>query len=85
MKKDGKKNYSKVDYCYYCEKPVKYKMSRHLKKVHREENAVIEALRLPSQTARKMVLLQNMGNFKHNTQVDISTFFLQQSEFLIDP
>lgn len=70
-KADGKRNYHKLDYCYYCEKKVPSKSSKHLLSRHTDREGVKEIIRSESRQERKRLLykLQQLGNYQHNTQV----------------
>ena len=72
-KKSGcKQVYDKVNYCTYCKKAVKSKISRHLLAVHKSYSRVYDILTLPKRSKERMVkleILANEGNFKHNVEV----------------
>ncbi|XP_067941760.1 uncharacterized protein [Watersipora subatra] len=69
-KEHGSKNYTRIDYCFYCEKAVKSRISRHYARKHSERSAVQEALKLLGhQRQRAFAKIQNRGNFKHNMKV----------------
>jgi len=71
--KEGKtKDYSKIDYCYFCKKPIKSKISRHYKSIHSTEEMVKQCQ--SSNDKKKEINLQferlkNLGNFEHNAKV----------------
>ena len=69
---DGNRNYAKVDYCLFCERCFRSKISVHYIGVHTDEEVVRKALKHPiGSMARKrsLLLLQNRGNFMHNSKV----------------
>ncbi|XP_052230128.1 uncharacterized protein LOC127844152 isoform X2 [Dreissena polymorpha] len=69
---DGKRNYSKKSYCYYCKNLYKSKMSKHLFAVHAAEPRVrkISQMELKSKSKRaELQKLKNEGNFNHNVEV----------------
>lgn len=63
-----KQVYDKCNYCVYCNKEIRSKISRHLL-THKEEKEILEirmlAKRCPERMAR-LRQLANDGNFKHN-------------------
>ena len=71
--KDGcKQIYDKVNYCKFCQKEIKSKISRHLLQVHKDEVEVTNILLLPAkgkERTLRLELLANEGNFMHNTEV----------------
>ena len=71
--KDGcKQIYDKVNYCKFCQKEIKSKISRHLLTVHKDEVEVTNILLLPvkgKERTLRLELLANEGNFMHNTEV----------------
>ena len=72
-KEHGSKNYTRIDYCFYCEKAVKSRISRHYARKHSERSAVQEALKLVGhQRQRAFAKIQNQGNFKHNMKVSVT-------------
>ncbi|XP_052812935.1 uncharacterized protein LOC128240355 isoform X3 [Mya arenaria] len=69
---DGKRNYSKKSYCYYCKNLYKSKMSKHLFAVHAAEPRVrkISQMEVKSKSKRaELQKLNNEGNFNHNVEV----------------
>jgi hypothetical protein len=67
-----KRNYRKADFCNYCETKVWSKISKHYLYVHAKEPEVEKLIQFPiGSKARKraLMLLQNEGNFRHNTKV----------------
>ena len=67
-----KKSYDKIHYCLFCKKAISSKMSRHLVKVHKDEERVQKSLSLPKGSKERVHLLQmltNEGNFEHNIAV----------------
>lgn len=71
-KNDGSRTYSKVDYCYYCEREFVSRISKHLLVMHANEDDVKRAAR-HSGEKRKWLLykIQCMGNYKHNMKVKV--------------
>ena len=70
-----KRRYSKPDYCYFCDKRLTSKISKHYLGVHCDEEIVKDiALLQIGSPARKQALhkLQNMGNYKHNCKVSFA-------------
>lgn len=72
--KDGcKKRYDKVNYCTFCLKEIKGKISRHLLcNKHKDCLRSSEIRLLPKKSKErvaKLEILANEGNFKHNVQV----------------
>lgn len=70
--KNGKRNYSKTDFCLFCNGSYNSKMSKHLLSVHLKEEKVQNVTALPlGSKERKAALqkLQNEGNFNHNVKV----------------
>lgn len=67
--KEGRKRCPRIDVCYYCEKSIKYRISRHYKCVHQKQKAVIDAEADPGVTQVEIAKLQHLGNFKHNCKV----------------
>lgn len=67
---EGKRDYSKTDYCFYCEKELFSKISKHYLQVHTDRGLVKEIVvskgKLRLQLMHK---LQQLGNYKHNTRV----------------
>lgn len=71
--KDGKKDYKKTEKCYFCGGYFTSRMSRHLKNKHSTQTIIAEALRLENGArAERMRKVQHLGNFMHNSQVNIS-------------
>ncbi|XP_064630705.1 uncharacterized protein LOC135494501 [Lineus longissimus] len=69
--KSEKRNYSKSDYCLYCERRYQSKISVHYLAVHCNESDVKSALMAPVKSVERknaLLLLQNRGNFKHNAK-----------------
>jgi hypothetical protein len=65
-----KQVYDKVNFCTFCKKGIKSKISRHLLTVHKDQTYNIA--QLPKRSLDRMLeleLLANEGNFKHNTNV----------------
>ncbi|XP_052264132.1 uncharacterized protein LOC127867138 isoform X19 [Dreissena polymorpha] len=75
LPRDGcQKRYDKINFCVYCKKAVKSKISRHLL-THKERQKVLQIRLLPKKSKQRENLfteLVNEGNFKHNIDV-IST------------
>ena len=66
------KNYSRLDYCYFCDKVVKYRVSKHYTAVHGDEKVMREILKKPAkEKVKELAKMQNLGNFKHNRKVII--------------
>lgn len=62
--------YDKCNYCTFCSKQIRSKISRHLL-THKEQKEVNEIILLPKRCQERMSRLQrlaNEGNFKHNAQ-----------------
>ena len=71
-KRGCKKTYDKINYCTFCHKAIKSKISRHLLTVHIDEPQVKEILLLEKRCKKRIALLQvlaNEGNLKHNADV----------------
>ena len=70
-KNDGKRNYSKLDHCLFCNKVIKSKVSTHYLNSHTSEEKVRQAKLLPESPERNKILLEleNRGNYKHNVKV----------------
>lgn len=72
MIKEGcKQIYDKQNYCTFCSKNIKSKISRHIL-THKLEPKVMKILSLPKKSKERKVeleLLANEGNFKHNLEV----------------
>lgn len=69
-KKDNGRNYSKTDHCYYCNKVIGSKISKHLLKMHTDRVAVQEIIQSSGEHRGKLLYkLQQLGNYKHNTEV----------------
>ena len=72
VKMGCKQVYDKQNYCTFCGTCIKSKIARHLLTVHRSEARVMDIICLPKRSKerlKKLELLANEGNFKHNTQV----------------
>ncbi|XP_060598400.1 uncharacterized protein LOC132752133 isoform X2 [Ruditapes philippinarum] len=70
---DGKRNYSKKAYCYYCKNLYKSKISKHIFAVHAAETRVrkISKMELRSKERKaELQKLKNEGNFNHNVEVN---------------
>lgn len=68
---DGKRVHDKKNVCFYCDKEYA-DVVRHLKGVHKEERAIVEAscLKKGSKELQKaMEKIRLMGNFGHNLKV----------------
>ena len=64
--------YDKINYCTFCRKAIRSKISRHLLSVHKSESRVIDVAILPKRSKERLVKLEvlaNEGNFKHNIEV----------------
>ena len=74
--KDGKRIYPKDDYCLFCERKIKSKISDHyLGNAHELEPRVIEIRLMPLHSDERKLALQNLqidGNFQHNVKVNIN-------------
>lgn len=71
-KRGAARNYQKPEYCFFCKKMVKSKISKHYLGVHITEERVQQIVLLPvSSKERKLAMLklQNDGNFQHNCEV----------------
>lgn len=70
-KNNGRRNYSKKDICYYCEKTINSRISKHYLSVHTDRTLVQQVISADGEAERndKLYQLQHMGNFKHNTKV----------------
>ncbi|ESO97595.1 hypothetical protein LOTGIDRAFT_228230 [Lottia gigantea] len=69
---NGKRNYSKPDFCLFCKNEYKSKISKHLVAVHGDEARIKEVIDEPIHSMnRKLILLklQNEGNYQHNVEV----------------
>ena len=72
LKVEGKRNYSKLDYCSICKDKSESKISSPLFAVHAVHPKVKGILELPSgskERKRLLMLLQNEGNHQHDTEV----------------
>ncbi|XP_021349971.1 uncharacterized protein LOC110448181 [Mizuhopecten yessoensis] len=73
QKKEGCKNtYDKQNYCTFCKKMIKSKISRHLLNVHKLEPRVSKICLLTKRSDERRIeleMLANEGNFKHNIKV----------------
>lgn len=66
----GKRDYGKVDCCFFCKKLIASKISRHYLNVHVDREAVKQiVLASGKDRAKKLYRLQQLGNFEHNTRV----------------
>ena len=65
------RNYSRVDYCYYCEKPLKSRISRHYTTVHSDQSLVKDLLAAQTREQKRNISgkIKNLGNYKHNSRV----------------
>lgn len=71
--RDKKKDYNKTEKCYFCNGYFTSRMSRHIKYRHSTQTIIAEALRLEKDArAGVMKKVQHLGNFIHNSQVNIS-------------
>ncbi|XP_061164923.1 uncharacterized protein LOC133173868 [Saccostrea echinata] len=71
IKEGCKQTYDKQNYCTFCSKNIKSKISRHIL-THKLEPKVMKILSLPKRSEERKVeleLLANEGNFKHNLEV----------------
>ena len=69
---DGRRNYSKVDYCLFCGRGFAASLRSHLLSSHRNEPRVQEVEEIPLKSKERkhaFMLLRNEGNFLHNTKV----------------
>jgi len=67
-----KQIYDKVNYCVFCDKEIRSKISRHLLTTHRGHQRVADILKMEKRSKMRMNalhLLANEGNLKHNTAV----------------
>jgi len=67
-----KKVYDRKNFCLFCSKCIRGKISQHLIGVHREEPRVIDIALQPKGSAKRRLLLgqlANEGNFRHNANV----------------
>ena len=69
-----KQIYDKVNYCVFCDKEIRSKISRHLLTTHRGHQRVADILKMEKRSKMRMNalhLLANEGNYnlKHNTAV----------------
>ncbi|XP_050391798.1 uncharacterized protein LOC126810662 [Patella vulgata] len=72
IKEGCQRTYDKMNYCTFCGKGIRSKMSRHLLTVHGDEVRVRGIRHLPKRSKRRMAdleILANEGNFKHNVEV----------------
>lgn len=72
VKRGCKKVYDKLNFCIFCSKCLRGKISKHLLNVHKDEPRVMEINLLPKGSAKRRLLigqLANEGNFNHNTSV----------------
>lgn len=71
-KKEGcKQIYDKQNYCTFCSKSIKSKISRQIL-THNLQPKVMKILSLPKRSEERKIeleLLANEGNFKHNLEV----------------
>ena len=82
------RNYSKEDFCYYCEKQVTSRVSKHYLSVHCDRGLVQEAIIAKGdEKIKKLYKLRHLGNFRHNTKVtsnfDVQTLKLHRWEHTI--
>ncbi|KAF6023222.1 hypothetical protein EB796_018470 [Bugula neritina] len=69
-KNDGKRNYCKASYCYYCERTFTSKIIKHYLKCHIDQVAVRNMVQLEGRIAKAhRDRLINLGNYKYNTKV----------------
>ena len=69
---EGKRQYAKTDFCYFCERPFRSKISKHYLQMHDNMDLVSDIKFIPLGDPRRkrgLQKLQNMGNFKHNCKV----------------
>jgi len=67
-----RKVYDKKNFCLFCGKCIKGKISRHLLKVHKDEARVMEVDTLAKGCTKHRLLLEqvaNKGNFRRNADV----------------
>ena len=64
----GGRIYNKVQCCFFCEKLLKMKISRHMKSVHQKEFETYVS-QLDCDEQMSLQLLKNKGNFFHNVNV----------------
>lgn len=82
---EGKRDYGKSDYCYYCHVKIKSKVSRHLLRMHKDRSLVQSAI-LARGKERSLILykLRQLGNYQHNIQVTIFTLDLNLGHFVME-
>ena len=72
IKPGCKKVYGRCNFCIFCKKCLRGKISQHLLNVHKQEPSVTEINLLPKGSAKRRQLiakLTNEGNFNHNATV----------------
>lgn len=69
-KPSGKRNYSKMNICYFCERKVKSAISKHYLAVHPNQELVKDIINASGKPRRTLLYkLQQLGNFHHNCKV----------------
>lgn len=77
--KDSARNYSKADFCYYCDRKLDSKISKHYLRTHTDRDLVKQIIMTePGSGLKKKLLykLQQLGNYKHNRQVYLSIIII---------
>jgi hypothetical protein len=67
---ESKRNYTKADYCYYCERKFVSSMRKHVLAMH-TDRSLVQQIVTSTGPERKTLLykLQHLGNYRHNCQV----------------
>lgn len=62
--------YKRLDYCFYCKKGLRSRISKHYVSRHKQEPRVDMAINSTGKgKASRLYALQQLGNFKHNCEV----------------
>ena len=79
---EGKRDYNKIDCCYYCKRFYKSKISKHYSNIHRDEKIVKKLLRMESkERIIQLYRLTQLGNFQYNCEVSIFYLRITKSDF----
>ena len=65
--------YDKINYCVFCGKPIRNKVTRHFfSEIHKDEPRISQIRALPKHSTERRTALHiliNEGNYKHNVKV----------------
>lgn len=70
VRKGGKRDYNKADYCFYCSKKISSKITRHLISNHSDRKLVRDSIMAKGNEKNKLLYrVRQLGNYQHNIEV----------------